>query len=92
VEQVRVRQSDRSFRRDVKNVHLQIIELLVAGEHTHSLTRKDQECEGLEKRPTKEIDRAQSAPKKAFTRIFFSLPTKAFISINNDEYGSLSSM
>ena len=74
VEQVRAQQSDRSFRRDVQNVHLQIIEL--AGEHPRSHTQAE-ECEAPAKRPTKEIDRAQSAPKKAFTRIFFSLPTKA---------------
>ena len=37
VEQVRVQQSDRSFRRDVQNVHLQIIEL--AGEHSVSGAR-----------------------------------------------------
>ena len=77
VEQVRAQQSDRSFRRDVQNVHLQIIEL--AGEHPRSHTQAE-ECEAPAKRPTKEIDRAQSAPKKAFTRIFFSLPTKALTS------------
>ena len=77
VEQVRAQQSDRSFRRDVQNVHLQIIEL--AGEHPRSHMQAE-ECEALAKRPTKEIDRAQSAPKKAFTRIFFSLPTKALTS------------
>ena len=37
VEQVRARQSDRSFRRHVQNVHLQIIEL--AGEHSVSRAR-----------------------------------------------------
>ena len=77
MEQVRAQQSDRSFRRDVQNVHLQIIEL--AGEHPRSHTQAE-ECEALAKRPTKEIDRAQSAPKKAFTRIFFSLSTKALTS------------
>ena len=70
VEQVRAQQSDRSFRRDVQNVHLQIIEL--AGEDPRSHTQAEE--------PTKEIDRAQLAPKKAFTRIFFSLPTKALTS------------
>ena len=77
VEQVRAQQSDRSFRRELQIVHLQIIEL--AGEHPRSHTQAE-ECEALAKRPTKEIDRAQSAPKKAFTRIFFSLPTKALTS------------
>ena len=56
-------------------MHLQIIER--ANTQSHA---QDEECETLEKLPTKEIDRAQSAPKKAFTRIFFSLPTKALTS------------
>ncbi len=73
VEQVRAHQSDRSFRRGVQNLHLQIIEL--AGEHSQSHAQ-DEACEALEKLPTKEIDRAQSAPKKAFMRIFFFLPPK----------------
>ena len=77
VEQVRAQQSDRSFRRELQIVHLQIIEL--AGEHPRSHTQAEV-CEAPAKRPTKEIDRAQSAPKKAFTRIFFSLPTKALTS------------
>ena len=77
VEQVRAQQSDRSFRRELQIVHLQIIEL--AGEHPRSHTQAE-ECEAPAKRPTKEIDRAQSAPKKALTRIFFFLPTKALTS------------
>jgi hypothetical protein len=70
---------------------LQIIEL--AGEHPRSHTQAE-ECEVLEKLPSKEIDRAQSAPKKAFTRISFSLPTKALTSASTrmSEHGSLSSI
>ena len=78
VEQVRAQQTDRSFRRELQIVHLQIIEL--AGEDPRSHTQAE-ECEAPAKLPTKkEIDRAQSAPKKAFTRIFFSIPTKALTS------------
>ncbi len=56
-------------------MHLQIIER--ANSQSHA---QDEECEALETLPTKEIDRAQSAPQKAFTRLFFSLPTKALTS------------
>ena len=90
VEQVRAQQSDRSFRRDVQNVHLQIIEL--AGEHPRSHMQAE-ECEALAKRPTKEIDRAQSAPKKGLHAHLLLLTHQSVdISINNDEHGSLSSM
>jgi hypothetical protein len=80
---VRAQQNDRIFRRAVQNLHIQIIE--IAGEHAHT---RDEACEALEKMPTKDIDRAQSAPQKALVRIFF-LAAKALLSIlNHEEHGA----
>ena len=74
VEQVRAQQNDRIFRRAVQNLHVQIIE--VTGEHART---RDEACEALEKLPTKDVDRAQSAPQKALMRNF--VPAKALTSI-----------
>ena len=74
VEQVRAQQNGRIFRRAVQNLHVQIIE--VTGEHART---GDEACEALEKLPTKDVDRAQSAPQKALLRIF--VPAKALTSI-----------
>jgi hypothetical protein len=65
VEQVRAQQSDRSFRRDVQNVHLQIIEL--AGEHPRSHTQAE-ECEAPAKRQQKRsigLNRRRRRPSRA---------------------------
>ena len=65
VEQVRARQSDRSFRRHVQNVHLQIIEL--AGEHPRSHTQAE-ECEAPAKRQQKRsigLNRRRRRPSRA---------------------------
>jgi hypothetical protein len=75
VEQVSSQQDDRIFRRAVHKLHVRIIE--VAGEHAHT---RDEGCEALGKVPTKDIDRAQSAPLKALIRIFLLL-AKALTSI-----------
>jgi hypothetical protein len=77
VEQVSSQQDDRIFRRGraVHKLHVRIIE--VAGEHAHT---RDEGCEALGKVPTKDIDRAQSAPLKALIRIFLLL-AKALTSI-----------
>jgi hypothetical protein len=74
VEQVRAQQNDRIFRRAVQNLHVQIIE--VTGERART---GDEACEALEKLPTKDVDRAQSAPQKALMRIF--VPAKVLTSI-----------
>ena len=65
VEQVRAQQSDRSFRRHVQNVHLQIIEL--AGEHPRSHTQAE-ECEAPAKRKQKRsigLNRRRRRPSRA---------------------------
>jgi len=72
---VRAQQNDWIFRRAVQDLHVQIIE--VAGEHAR--TRERGACEALEKLPTKDVDRDQSAPQKALMRIF--LAAKALTSI-----------
>jgi hypothetical protein len=76
VEQVRAQQNDRPgiFRRAVQNLHVQIIE--VTDEHART---GDEACEALEKLPTRDVDRAQSAPQKAHMRIF--VPAQALTSI-----------
>ena len=65
VQQVRAQQSDRSFRRHVQNVHLQIIEL--AGEHPRSHTQAE-ECEAPAKRQQKRsigLNRRRRRPSRA---------------------------
>ena len=89
VEQVRARQSDRSFRRHVQNVHLQIIEL--AGEHPRSHTQAE-ECEAPAKRQQKRSIGLNRRQEGLHAHVLLLTHQSVDISIDDDEHGSLSSM
>jgi hypothetical protein len=88
---VRAQQNDRIFRRAVRNLHVQIIEVTGEQARAHARTR-DEACEALEKLPEKDIDRAQSERRMRIFVAAKALTSSADINLDDEEHGSLSSV